>query len=654
MKENYKLFFIMLAILTLGSFSAKAQTYQMKPLYQIFTASTCAPCVWGNSVADAILDDNEGEFSLVKYQMNWPGVGDPYFVQAADDRRDYYVVTGVPTMYINDTNVAPYYLTQSIFDSQAGKMTSMGINIDTAEITASGLINIDVELEVDANYAADLRLQVAVVERLTTGNASTNGEKEFHNVMLHMFPSGYGTLLPAITVGNNQSFSFNYDMSTTFMEQASDLRVVVFVEDTVTKEIIQSEMVDVTPLFTTYTTTFTVTDCAGNIVPGATVFLDFMGEDTTDINGELVYDRMIDGTYTYEAKAPGLIGTTGSVTVSGGNVTETAVLDIPLVQYLQDFSTGVPSTWGQFTAAGSGDMVLEYNGTAILYNQSNQFPPLMLVTEAINVDAADIVTFDLGDTDPYTEPVCGFGYLTDPTDTATYVQLMEIAIGVEENNMVSHEFDLSTSSLSGDVYFAFSFNRSGIGLNGGFFAIDNFALRNNSIVENINAYVSNIHQTTVEWDDFGVCGSASAAFDQYKVYRAEEGGAFTLRDSLITDNYYHDVNLDEKTYHYYVTVTMNGEESLSSDTVSVLVTSIKAPEVQSFELFPNPASDVITISSSTKIINLKIYNYYGQLILSRSVNSESFTQDISTLVNGVYFIRLETNDSAISKRFIKQ
>jgi len=654
MKKNYKLIVFTLIVMLLSTFNSIAQTYQMKPLYQVFTSSTCSGCPWGNKVLDGVLSNNVGNYSLIKYQVNWPGVGDPYFVQEAKDRRDYYVVTAVPDLFINDTSLLPFDFTQSIFDSQAGHMTSMGINIDTAEITASGLINIDVELEVDANYAAGLKLQVAVVERLTTGNVGNNGETEFHNVMLHMFPNGNGTLLPAISVGNNQTYSFNYDMSTTFMEQASDLIVVVFVEDTVTKEIVQSEMVDVIPLFTTYTTTFTVTDCAGNIVPGAVVVFDKMGTDTADSNGQLVYERMINGVYKYEAKAAGLINVIDSVTVSNANVVETAVLDIPLVSFLEDFTNGIPTTWGQFTKTGSGDMILTNNGEAIIFNQSNQFPPILLVTEPIVINGASIVSFDLGNTDPYTEPVCGFGYLTDPTDTSTFIELMEIQIGVLQNAMLTHEFNLNKVSLSDTVYFAFSYKRSGIGLNGSFFSIDNFVLKNNMVVENVTAYVSNIHQTTVKWDDFGACGSASAAFDQYKVYRSVEGGPFSLRDSMITNNYYHDKNLAEKTYEYFVTVTIDSVESIHSDTVSVLVTGIQETKEDNYEIYPNPATNVVRISAPIAIKYLKIYNQVGQLVIDEAVNSRSFTQDISILKSGVYIIQLETSNTIISKRLIKK
>ena len=653
MKKNYKLVVLTLAMMLLSTFNGIAQTYQMKPLYQVFTSSTCSGCPWGNMILDGVLSNNSGNYSLVKYQVNWPGTGDPYYVQETKARRDYYVVTAVPDLFINDTNMLPFGFNQAIFDSQAGKMTSMGITVDTAEITAAGLINIDLELEVDANYAAGLKLQVAVVERLTTGNVGNNGETEFHNVMLHMFPDGKGTVLPALTVGNNQTYSFNYDMSTTFMEQASDLRVVVFVEDTATKAIIQSEMVDVTPLFQTYTTTFTVTDCAGNIVPGAVVTYEKMGTDTADSNGEIVYERMINGTYTYEAKAAGLINTTGTVTVSSANATETAILDVPTVLYLEDFTNGVPASWGQLTKTGSGDMILEYNGTAIIYNQSAAFPPLMLATEAIDLTGAVTVSFDLGNTDPYTEPVCGFGYLTDPTDTSTYVELTEIAIGVLENAALTHEYDLSAWNLSDTVYFAFSFNRSAIGLNGGFFSVDNFKLKSSTVVENVSAYVSNYHQTTVKWDHFGACGSASAAFNEYKVYRSIEGGPFTLRDSLITNDYYHDVNLAEKSYEYYVTVTVDNIEYESSDTVSVLVTGIEDVTENSFAIYPNPATDAVTISAPVVIKNIKIYNQVGQLVLDKAINAKSFTQDISALNTGVYIIRLETSNTIISKRLIK-
>jgi hypothetical protein len=59
--------------------SIASGTVDRKPLFEMFTSSTCGTCGGANENLDGILADNpDSLYSLVKYQVNWPGSGDPY------------------------------------------------------------------------------------------------------------------------------------------------------------------------------------------------------------------------------------------------------------------------------------------------------------------------------------------------------------------------------------------------------------------------------------------------------------------------------------------------------------------------------------------------------------------------------------------------
>ena len=64
-------------------------TVLLKPLYEVFTSSTCGPCAYANPILDAVLEANPGTHSLVKYQMNWPGSGDPYYTAEGGVRGNF-------------------------------------------------------------------------------------------------------------------------------------------------------------------------------------------------------------------------------------------------------------------------------------------------------------------------------------------------------------------------------------------------------------------------------------------------------------------------------------------------------------------------------------------------------------------------------------
>ncbi len=219
-----------------------------KPLFEVFTSSTCGPCTAVNENLDELFAVNPGNYSLIKYQMDWPSPGDPYFNPQSTARKDYYGVTGIPELYCNGTHF-PGAIVYSQFDLNALSIeTSMlKIEIDTVNtyINSDDIITVNASLVPFGDYDAGLKLYTIVVEKTTFENTGNNGETEFHNVMMEMLTGAEGTNLGAITAGEPIDISESFDMSTTFMEEPTDLAVVVFVQDDSDKGLIQSEMTDV-------------------------------------------------------------------------------------------------------------------------------------------------------------------------------------------------------------------------------------------------------------------------------------------------------------------------------------------------------------------------------------------------------------------------
>ncbi len=216
----------------------------LKPLYEEFTSSTCTPCAEANPILDAILEANPGGHSLIKYQMNWPWIGDPYYTEEGGSRKDYYDIAFVPDLFINSNNLYPADLSQEIYDSYLGAASNMMIQID-ASVGIDYQLNVTTEIDVTEDLDSGLKAHIVVVEGTTVFNASINGETTFHSVMMKMLPDAAGTPLPALTPGNTETITAAWDMSLTFVEEPSDLRVVVFVQDDNDKSVIQSEEVEV-------------------------------------------------------------------------------------------------------------------------------------------------------------------------------------------------------------------------------------------------------------------------------------------------------------------------------------------------------------------------------------------------------------------------
>ena len=71
----------------------------------------------------------------------------------------------------------------------------------------------------------------------------------------------------------------------------------------------------------------------------------------------------------------------------------------------------------------------------------------------------------------------------------------------------------------------------------------------------------------------------------------------------------------------------------------------------SIELYPNPVTDALTISSTSKIANVDIINLLGQSLFSKEYNSREVKIDVSSLPDGVYFVRINNSEM---KKFTKQ
>ncbi|MCD4678894.1 MAG: T9SS type A sorting domain-containing protein [Bacteroidales bacterium] len=212
---------------------------EKKLLHEVFTSSTCGPCVGGNQNITTVLDANPGKWTCVKYQMSWPQPGDPYYTAEGGVRKTYYGVSGVPNMELNGGwNSNPNSYDQSLFDAFYNEPAFMEISA-VHEITGQN-IEVQVDITPHADFPAGLKLHIAVVENMTTGNVGNNGETEFHYVMMKMVPDASGTDVGPYVIGTPVSYLETASLAGTFIEEWDDLSVVVFVQEDASWEVYQS------------------------------------------------------------------------------------------------------------------------------------------------------------------------------------------------------------------------------------------------------------------------------------------------------------------------------------------------------------------------------------------------------------------------------
>jgi len=235
-----------------------SSSVQRMPLYETFTSSTCAPCVAGNINMQGLYANNPNKYVAIKYQMSWPGNGDPYYTLEGYDRRVYYNVSSVPHQFIDggyDGNSSS--VLQSDFDAAYSNPAFVDMSASLVMDTVTHHFTVGVYIDPKIDLPASARLFVGIVEKHTSNNVGTNGETDFYWVMKKMMPDGNGKVIGPKTAGTgfaeytNYKFNGNYRLPANALspinnatensvEEFSDVIAVCWIQNYSTKEVYQS------------------------------------------------------------------------------------------------------------------------------------------------------------------------------------------------------------------------------------------------------------------------------------------------------------------------------------------------------------------------------------------------------------------------------
>jgi len=199
-----------------------SQSVTNLPLFEEFTSSTCGPCATFNAnTFTPFLNSHPGEYALIKYQMDWPGSGDIYYTAEGGERRAYYGVSYVPHLFTGGMSTSSDNTgVTTNFNYEAAKPTFF--TIEGTHQVNDPYISVQAEIMPYVN-TQNFTVHAVVVENVTTGNVGSNGETEFHKVMMKMLPDASGTQVN-FNDGTPRYLNFDsIDLSSTNIEEFSDL-----------------------------------------------------------------------------------------------------------------------------------------------------------------------------------------------------------------------------------------------------------------------------------------------------------------------------------------------------------------------------------------------------------------------------------------------
>lgn len=228
------------AVMIAGSAFAQAPKFV---LMEHFTQASCGPCAAQNpGFQTTILTPNPNTVRHIAYHTSWPGVDPMYNANPTEptDRVNYYTVTGVPSISMNGNQKTgqPGAFTQNDVDNQFSMGSPIKISVSEVDNGNNRDVTVTV-LTVGTVPSGNYKLRVAVVENPVQYSTppGSNGETDFPNVFRKMLPNTTGDAYTAASIGNSVTFNYNYVEDASWVN--ANLKVIAFVQNDITKEVIQ-------------------------------------------------------------------------------------------------------------------------------------------------------------------------------------------------------------------------------------------------------------------------------------------------------------------------------------------------------------------------------------------------------------------------------
>ncbi len=178
---------------------------------------------------------DSNEFDAIEYMAASGGLSIPENAT----RTGYYGVSGIPHLRFNGgapligagTDVIDGSVYEPIILNLLGQATPVKMNISSFSFTSGEAhVTIDLALEDDLDNPSQTQLQIAIVE-----DHLTYGGSDYHNITRDLLPS---QVLPISLAGQAQQVTLNFTPDPTW--NVANLRLIAFVQDDATKEVIQS------------------------------------------------------------------------------------------------------------------------------------------------------------------------------------------------------------------------------------------------------------------------------------------------------------------------------------------------------------------------------------------------------------------------------
>jgi len=635
------------------------QAQQRLALYEEFSGENCGPCAALNPALNTLLAQpgNDAKILLLKYQSPIPSAGPIYNANTVftDARMDYYSIPFAPHGSINGADVGSganqgniNQTTQAMIDAASSGTAAFTVTVGTPSYQNGGqsfTATITVKATAATNIA-NLKLRVALVESLHyTSAPGTNGETDFHNVVRQMYgttgPNPDGQTMQAAWTANQ---TVTYTVTGAVPSYAGlnpAIPAVNFIAAWVqrddTKEVLQvGKTGNITlqkpPLDVALTAITGVSGLMCQVPAAITPTITVKNVGTTALTSARVYGP--NGTTQDLTFSPAIAaGATKNVTLNTVNITTAGV------QSIVD-SIALPN----------GTANIDYNsydnsvsGVAYILNSTPSALPLSYDVEAVNANWVGYPgtsgnAYPIVRVSATTDGTTYFGY--DGSHTCLWYPNAQLGAGYS-GYYIMPKADLPAGAKKLEFYASYAL-RDGAGDKLEVVYTTDCGANWTQVWTKSNGDLANATATTgttlhipsggnAGWKKWGV-DISSVPTGAYLAFKATSGGA----NNLFIDN----INI--------ATGAVVGIDELVAQ--------------GSFNVYPNPASDLLNMTIDLKkasSVTYTVFNVLGQQVnapVTKAMNAgtNTATININNLAAGMYYLNIATEAGSIQQKFTKQ
>ena len=331
-------------------------------------------------------------------------------------------------------------------------------------------------------------------------------------------------------------------------------------------------------------------------------------------------------------------------TTTGGTFTPVTVTGNTLTYDLSNLTANTGYTYKAF---------ITFNGTTVYGNEVNfttlqetQLTDPTVATVAASAIEQTTATLNATITNPDNVTITAKGFEWKATAGGTYTQIAGTGTG--------NTFTANLSGLTANTGYTY---KAFITFNGT--TVYGEEMTFTTLPEEVQPcnVPTNLHTTAVEHEVISIAWDADANVTSWNIQYRPVGG--DLATATTNTNSYTITGLTGLTT-YEIQVQANcGDGNLSDWTAAITPQTtnvgIENHLLNSIKLYPNPANDVVNVQCTMyNVQSVEVIDVYGKVIKTMNVTENPTRINVSGLANGMYFVRVTTEEGTVTKTFVKK